>query len=225
MTLNSGVSNGSTIYVDGVAHKTCIWTPLAQTGRVAIGVVKTGASTYTQYFNGSIDHVKVINRILTADEIAAEYSSQNAGYGSGLTLGLITPGTSNTTLSDIIVQTDSAGYTLGINQNTDLTSGAYTIPAISGSIASPAAWSEGTTKGLGFTLTATNATAIPGSWSSGNNYASLPSAPTSFYTRTGFQGATGDYITMRLRADVDTTQASTVGAYSNVMTITGTATP
>jgi len=225
LTLSHGVTNGSTMYVDGVAKLTFTWGPVLVNGWLAIGAVTSNGSSYAQYFNGSLDHVKIFNRILSADEIQAEYSSQGAGYGSGLTLGLITPGTSNTTLSDIIVQTDSAGYTLGVHQNADLTSGAYTIPAISGSISSPTAWSEGTTKGLGFTLTATNATGLPGTWGGGNNYAPLPSTPTSFYTRTGFQGATGDYVTMRLRADVDTTQPTTAGAYSNVMTITGTATP
>jgi len=225
ITVSNGVANGSSLYVDGVAKKTFTWAPVLVTGWVAIGAVTSNGSSYLQYFTGSVDHTKVFNRMLSAAEIAAEYSSQNAGYGSGLGLGTITPGTSNTVLSDIIVQTDSAGYTLGVNQDTDLTSGIYTIPAISGSIASPVSWTEGTTKGLGFTLTATNATALPGSWSSGNSYAALPSTPTSFYTRTGFQGSTGDYITMRLRADVPSTQVATTSAYSNVMTITGTATP
>lgn len=161
--------------------------------------------------------------MLSADEILAEYNAQNTGNGSGLSLGSITPNTSNTALSDIIVHTDSNGYTLAINENNDLTSGAYTIPPVSGSIASPVAWSEGTTKGLGFTLTATNATALPGTWSSGNSYAAIPTTATSFYTRTGIQSSTSDYITMRLRADVSLAQ--TVGVYNNILTITGTITP
>lgn len=221
-TLSSGVTNGSIIYVDGVAKKTCTWTPAAQTGSVALGAVYSGS--YSQYFTGSIDHVKIFNRILSANEISAEYTGQNAGSASGLSLGAITPGTSNTVLSDIIVQTDNGGYTLAINQNNNLTSGTYTIPSISGSIASPAAWTEGTTKGLGFTLTATNATAIPGTWSSGANYAALPSTATTFYTRTGLQ-STPDYLTMRLRADVASTQPATGATYSNTMTVTGTITP
>lgn len=225
LTLDSGVTDGSTIYVDGVAKKTCTWTPQGQSGTVALGAVSTGVSTYSHYLNGTLDHVKIFNRILSADEIAAEYNAQNTGTPSGLSLGTITPDTSNTALADIIVQTDSGGYTLAISQNNDLTSGAYTIPAISGSIASPISWSESTTKGLGFTLTATNATALPGSWSGGNSYAPLPGTATSFYTRTGTQAAVGDYITMRLRADVATTQIATAAAYSNIMTITGTITP
>jgi len=225
ITLNSGVAAGSTLYVDGVAKKTFIWTPQFQSGIFTLGSVYNG-TTYSQYFNGAVDHVKVFNRMLSADEILAEYNAQNTGNGSGLSLGSITSGTSNTALSDIIVHTDSNGYTLAINENNDLTSGSFTIPAISsGSIASPVAWNEGSTKGLGFTLTATNATALPGTWSSGNSYAAIPTTATSFYTRTGIQSSTSDYITMRLRADVTSTQASTPSSYSNILTITGTITP
>lgn len=224
VTLNSGVANGSTIYVDGVAKKTCIWTPVNQTGYVAVGAVQTGASTYTQYFTGSIDHVKVLNRLFSTDEVQAEYAGQNTGAVSGLSLGTITPGASNTTLSDVIIQTDAGSYALAMSQDHDLTSGANTIPPISGSIASPAAWTEGTTKGLGFTLTATNATAIPGTWNSGNSYARFPSTATTFYTRTGWQGSS-DYLTMRVRADVATTQTSTGSSYTNTITVTGTITP
>lgn len=225
ITLTAGTANGSILYVDGVAKKTFTWTPQSQTGWLAIGAATSNGSSFSQYFNGSIDHVKILNRLLSADEILAEYNAQNAGNGSGLSLGTITPGASNTASSDIIVQTDSNGYTLAINQNGNLTSGAYTIPSVSGSIAAPVAWTEGATKGLGFTLTATNATALPGTWSSGNSYAALPSTATSFYTRTGTQSSTSDYITMRLRADVASNQPTTTGAYSNIMTITGTITP
>ncbi len=224
VTLNSGVSNGSTIYVDGVAKKTCTWTPAAQTGYVALGAAQSGASTYTQYLNGTADHVKIFNRILTADEILAEYTGQNSGAISGLSLGMITPGASNTVLSDVIIQTDAGSYTLAVSQDYNLTSGSYTIPAISGSIASPAAWTEGTTKGLGFTLTATNATAIPGLWNSGNSYAQFPSTATTFYTRTGWQSS-NDYLTLRVRADVASTQASSTTPYTNTITVTGTITP
>lgn len=223
-TMNSGVANGSTLYVDGTAKKTCTWTPVSQTGYVAIGAVQSGVSTYTQYFTGSIDYVKILNRRLSADEILAEYNGQNLGAVSGQSLGTITPGTSNTTLSDVIVQTDAGSYTLAINQDHDLMSGAYTIPAISGSIAVPAAWTEGATKGLGFTLTATNATAIPGTWNSGNSYAPFPGTATTFYTRTGLSVG-NDYLTLRVRADVDSAQASVPVPYTNMITVTGTITP
>jgi hypothetical protein len=217
------VPNGSLLYVDGVLNKTCTWTPLNQSGAFVIGAVYGGS--FAQLFNGSLDNIKIFNRVLTADEVKAEFMAQTAGRRSGLTLGTITPGTSSTTLSDIVVQTDAGGYTLAVSQNNNLTSGAYTIPSVGGSIASPSAWTEGTTKGLGFTLTATNATAISGVWGGGANYAALPSTATSFYTRTGIQSATNDYLTMRLRADVALTQPATGSAYTNIMTVTGTMTP
>lgn len=224
VTLDSGVTNGSTIYVDGTAKKTCIWTPASQTGYVAIGAVQSGASTYLQYFTGSIDHVKIYNRQLSSDEVLAEYSGQNNGSASGLALGSITPGISNATLSDIVVQTDAGSYTLAINQDHNLTNGSDTIPSVSGSIASPAAWNEGVTKGLGFTLAATNATAIPGVWNAGNSYASFPGTATTFYTRTG-QQASADYVTLRVRADVTSAQVSYDTPYTNTITVTGTVTP
>lgn len=224
VTLDSGVANGSTIYVDGVSKKTCTWTPASQTGYVAIGAVQSGASTYIQYFNGSIDHVKIYNRLLSSTEVLAEYSGENSGVASGLALGAITPGTSKAALSDVIVQTDAGGYTLAISQDHNLTNGSDTIPAISGSIASPIAWTEGATKGLGFTLSATNGTTIPGVWSSGNSYAPFPGSATTFYTRTGQQTG-ADYLTLRVRADVDSSQPSYTTPYTNTITVTGTITP
>lgn len=223
MTLDSGVTGGSTLYVDGVAKQTFIWTPTAQTGRFVIGGMYNGSS-YEQYFNGAVDHVKIFNRILSADEIAAEYDAQDVGNTSGLSLGAITAGISKDVLSDVIVRTDASGYTLSVSQDHDLTNGSYTIPAISGTIASPAAWSEGATKGLGFTLTATNGTAIPGGWGSGANYAAFPGTATTFYTRTGLQSG-DDYLTLRLKADVAAAQVATSTPYTNTITVVGTATP
>lgn len=174
---------------------------------------------------GDLDNLKLFSIALTADDIKATHAAENTGTPAGLSLGGITPGVSKTMQADIITQTDSGGYSLAISQDRDLTSGVYTIPAVSGSIASPLAWSEGTTKGLGFTLTATNATAIPGTWNSGNSYAAFPGSATTFYARTG-TAATKDYLTMRLRADVATSQPATGSTpYTNTITVTGTMTP
>lgn len=221
ITIASGVTGGSTLYVDGVAKKTFTWTPASQNGTIGIGAVYS-SSTYSQRFIGSIDHAKVFNRALADYEIVAEYNAGLAGSVSGVGLGVITPGMSNTALTDIITQTDAGGYNLSINQDHDLSDGSNTISAISGSIASPIVWSEGTTKGLGFTLTATNATAISGVWGGGAQYAALPTVATTFYTRTGIP-AGKDYLTLRLRADAPATQAAS--DYSNTITVTGTMTP
>lgn len=221
VTLQNGVASATRIYVDGVQNQACTWTALNQTGTVTMAAQYDGAS-YSQYFNGSIDHVKIFSRVLGGGEVLAEYNAQNSGIETGLSLSTITPGVSNKTTFDVITLTSGSSYNLAINQDHDLQNGAYTIPAMSGSIASPAAWSEGTTKGLGFTLKSTNATAIPASWNSGNSYAALPGTSTSFYTRTGTQSST-DVLGMQLRLDVATSQAS--GNYSNTMTVTGTANP
>ena len=173
--------------------------------------------------NGSIDEVRLFDRILTADEVKAEYNAQNTGSSSGLSLNVITPGASQIAEFDAIMQTDAPGYSLAIHQNHDLQFGVNTIPAVAGSIASPLTWNEGTTKGLGFTLYSTTATAIPGTWSSGTAYAALPGSSTSFYTRTGYTAGAKDVLSLRLRSDVNTTQPS--GFYENMMTITGTMTP
>lgn len=170
-----------------------------------------------------VDEVKIFSRILGDSEIKAEYDAQNAGRPTGIDIGNVTPGVSNTAPLDMVVQTSSAGYSLMVNQNNNLTSGGNTIPAVSGSIASPTVWNEGVTKGLGFTLYGTNATAIPGKWNTGSSYAALPGSGTSFYTRTGQTGGNKDIVNMRLR--LDTAASQPTGNYTNQMTLTGTMTP
>lgn len=141
-----------------------------------------------------------------------------------LGLGAVNAGTSNTASTSLSVLTDAPGYTLSIQQNHDLqTATSSTIPPISGTISSPLTWSESSTKGLGFTLTTTNATAIPAKWSSGNAYAAVPSSATGFYTRAGYSGGTTDTLGVRFRLDVPTIQST--GLYSHTITWTATTTP
>lgn len=142
---------------------------------------------------------------------------------STINIGAVTPGVSNTATFAASILTDAPGYTLSVNQDGDLQSGANTIPAVAGSIASPLAWSEGSTKGLGFSLVSTTATAIPGKWSSGDAYAAFPSSSTAFYTRTGYTGGSTDTLNMRVR--LDTTSAQVAGNYTNTVTWIGTTTP
>ena len=210
------------LYLNGqlVDTETQSTNPLADTtGPLHIGRQKSGYSD--RYFDGTVDHVKIYSRVLSADEIKAEYDAQNAGRDAGLSLGTVIPGASNTVLFDAITQASTSSYNLAIHQNNNLTSGGNTIPAVSGTIASPAAWSEGTTKGLGFTLV--SGTGIPGGWGSGGNYAALPGSATSFYTRTGYTPGAKDVLGMRLRLDADVTQVA--GNYTNIMTITRTTIP
>jgi hypothetical protein len=223
MTINRSTQTIK-VYIDGVQAGSTNTIPVgapASGGTLKIGADYAGANL----FNGSLDEIKIFNRELRADEIKADYTAENSGVTSGVSLGAITPGVSNTALVDVITQTDAGGYTLAINQDHDLTVSSYTIPAISpGSIASPAAWTEGSTKGFGFTLTATNGTAITAGWASGANYAAFPASATTFYTRTGIPSS-NDYLTMKLRADVSSAKASLPSSYTNTITVTGTLTP
>lgn len=218
MTFSSGVTNGSHLYKDGVHVQTCTMTTVANSNDLQIAQSSGG-----QFFNGTIDEVRLFNSVLTTDEVKAERDAQNAGIPTGLSLNVLTPGASQMAEYDAIVITDAPSYDLSILQDHDLQFGANTIPAVSGSIASPLTWNEGTTKGLGFTLYSTNATSIPGTWSSGSAYAAIPNTGTVFYTRSGYSGGAKDVLKMRLRADVATSQPS--GFYTNMMTISGTMTP
>ena len=212
------------IFIDGVQQAT------TSTGTVSSNILNANAFLdigdfhgLDRQLHGTIDEVKLYKRTLSAVEIKAEYDAQNAGNPTGVHLGTVLGGVSNTIPYDAIVQADGSNYSLTVSQDHDLTSGANTIPAVSGSIASPLSWTEGTTKGLGFTIYGTNATAIPAKWNSGAAYAAFPNSPTSFYTRTGYSAGTKDYVNMRMRLDVPATQA--VASYQNTITLTGTILP
>ena len=142
---------------------------------------------------------------------------------SPIYFGTITPGVSNTEILVAYVKTDAPGYNLGVSQDHDLQNGANTIAAVSGSINSPITWSEGTTKGLGFSLVNSNATPVPAKWSAGNAFAAFPASNTTVYSRTGFTGGTTDVIGINLRIDVPSTQLAST--YTNTVTWTGTITP
>lgn len=219
LTLQSGVANGSMISVDGTPITACTWTPSVQTGIVSLGS-RLNAGVNSMYFNGSVDQVKVFSRALSASEIKAEYTAQSGGITSGLTLGTVLPGTSGVTSFDIVALTSGSSYNLAFSQDHNLTQGAYTIPAMSGTVAVPVAWTEGTTKGLGFTLVSASATAIDSRWSGGTKFAALPGSATSIYTRSGLQTSSKDTIKAQLRLDVDTSQPS--GDYQNTLIVTGT---
>lgn len=138
-------------------------------------------------------------------------------------IGTVTPGVSKTFDFSAAVVTDAPGYTLSVSQDSNLTNGANTIPGVSGTIAAPVTWSEGATKGLGFTLVSGNPNQVPAKWNAGASYASFPATDTAFYSRTGLSGGSTDDLNLRLRLDVGSTQPT--GVYSNVTTWTGTMTP
>lgn len=209
------------IYVDGARLATSIGGSLPVSLQNSSAQFSIGAqSGVSSIFPGSIDHVKLFNRALGAAEVNAEYIAQNAGISTGLTLGALNNG-STTSVVDAIVRTNVQGYSLAIQQDHDLQSGVNTIPAVSGSIATPIGWSDGITKGLGFTLM--GAPSLDGKWNSGASYAAVPSSVTSFYTGTGHAYDVVDVINLRLRLDTASSQA--IGGYVNNITYTGTMIP
>lgn len=214
------------IYIDGVRKAanqggSAVPTSLPNsTAPLAIGGALDTSGVQTYAFPGSIDHAKLFNRALSAAEVAAEYDAQNAGAASGFGLEP-TPTASTNAAIDAIVRTNSPNYAIGVQQDHDLQSGVSTIPAVGGSVASPAAWVEGTTRGFGFTLTA--APALDAKWSSGNKYAAIPGSVTTFYNGTGNMNKTPEVVSLQLRLHPESAQP--LGTYTNAVTYTGTMTP
>ncbi len=136
----------------------------------------------------------------------------------------VIPGTSQTATSQATVYTDAAGYVLAASEDKDLTNsdGTTTIGGVSGSIASPANWTEGTTKGLGFTLT--GGSSIEAKWGTNPNYAyaAFPTTGTAIHDKPTYQN-TNDTTTIQYRLDVTATQK--VGNYANNITYTATVKP
>jgi hypothetical protein len=124
----------------------------------------------------------------------------------------------------VTVYTDAAGYLLAATEDRDMThtDGTTTIGGVSGSIASPAAWTEGTTKGLGFTLTA--GSSIEAKWGTNPNYnyAAFTTTSTVIHDKPLYQN-TNDVTTIQYRLDAVLTQKP--GAYANNITYTATVKP
>lgn len=187
-----------------------------------------GSGSAGNNVDGVIDELKIFSRALSNNEVKAKYDAGAAGNAAGLSFANnLIPGASQTAGADAIVQTDAPGYTLMLSQNQDLSAGGDSIPSVDngGTIGSPVAWAESTTKGLGFTLTGTSATSLPGKWGTSPNYAyaAVPGSSTSFYARTGYTAGGKDMIGISYRVDVSSSQAA--GTYSNTVTYTGVMTP
>lgn len=135
----------------------------------------------------------------------------------------ISPGTPQTQSLTVSVNTDAPGYLVAVHQDGNLSDGNdNTIPNISGSIESPADWVDGTTTGLGFTITSATA-GVPPLWSSGAKYAAMPTGtPTTFFTRSGRPSGEEDLM-VRYKLGVDMTIPT--GTYTNTATFTGTMSP
>lgn len=220
---------GMKLYVDGAQVATnANTTAQNMTGYWRFGYDNLAAWTSpptSNYFAGTLDEAKIYNRQLSANEVLNEYNAGAAGIVSAQTIPQISAGASQTSLTDVIVRTDAPGYNLAVNQDHDLThtDAVTTIPAIGPAIASPALWNEGTTTGLGFSLTA--GTSLDPKWGSNPNYkyAAVPGAATTFHSRTGYTAGAPEVTTMQFRLDVSPAQKS--GKYSNTVTLSATVIP
>lgn len=168
-----------------------------------------------------------VGQAATGYSSSASYAMSMAGYrqadaapttltltlsSASLDLGQIRPNESSTGAITTTVTTNSSnGYNLYVQQDADLAFGSYTIPAFSGTIASPIVW---TGNGFGFSLN--SGTALEAKWGAGVNFAGLPASATAIHSKTGFL-ATADDTVVGFKVQVGTQNP---GVYTNTITFT-----
>ncbi|HEV2354770.1 MAG TPA: hypothetical protein VGR89_11030, partial [Puia sp.] len=223
---------GMKLYVDGVPQGKNTGTT---TGGSYSGYWRMGydglsglpSAPTSNYLAASICETRVYSRQLSDSEVQNDHTAGFNGLNNAFTLPQINPGTSQTYSVDAIVQTDAPAYDLYMQEPSPLArvGGGATFPGITGSISSPIPWVEGTTKGLGFTLTA--GYSLESSWGTNPsyNYAAVPSSMTLYHTRPGTQALDGtpEKTTTQYRADAGSTQAQ--GTYSTTIVYTATMVP
>ncbi len=223
-------AGGLLLYVDGVRQGTNTGTTTAgsYSGYWRMGYDDlTGwpSAPTSNYLAGTIDEARVYTRQLSDSEVTNDYTAGANALHNAFTLPNITPGTSQNYSVDAVVRTNAGGYDLYVQAPNPLThtNTVTTLPGVSGSIASPILWSEGTTKGFGFTLT--GGTQLEGSWGSTPNfmYAALPTAATVFHSRTGLNGGVPETTTIQYRADAAPVQKQ--GTYTTTVVYTATLKP
>lgn len=224
-------SSGLVLLVDGARVATDGTTTVGTTGsgywRFGYGDLTGWPSAPTSNFLAAdIDELHVFSKQLSDPQANGDYSAGLNKLRFAHVLPLIQPGISTTYDVDAIVQTDAGGYDLNLQAISLLTktNAALTIPMMSASVASPAAWVEGTTQGLGFSVI--SGTGIAAKWGTGPssyNYAGIPLNSSVYHTRTGFSGGIPDKTTLRYRADVSQTQGA--GTYSTTVVYTATLKP
>ncbi len=214
----------ATLYIDGLVEgQGSVGTTTTNTSNLKLGA--RDDLNASNFLNGDIDEVRIYDRALSAAEISGDYAAGVAGLEFAQTMPNVNPGTSSTYGTDCVVRTDAGGYDLYIQEPNLLThtDGHTTIPAISSTIASPAAWVQGTTQGFGFTVV--NGTQVEAKWGTNPNYdyAAVPATSTDFHSRDGFTGGTPETTSLQFRADTSTSQKS--GTYSATIIYTATLKP
>jgi hypothetical protein len=212
------------LFIDGIQQGSgSIGTTTTNTSAARIGARDDLAAA--NYFKGTIDEVRLFDRTLDPAEVKGDYTAGTNGLEFAHTLPNLTPGTSVTYSADAIVRTDAGGYDLFIQQPGLLThtDGTTTLANIPATIDSPAAWAEGTTKGLGFTVT--SGTQVEAKWGTGPayNYAAAPTTAAAFHARSGLNGGVPEKTTIQYRADSAPSQRQ--GTYSTTIIYTATLKP
>ncbi|MEI7420845.1 MAG: glycine-rich protein, partial [Prolixibacteraceae bacterium] len=200
-SFNSGVTNGSYIYIDGVLKLTTTYTILNQTNGVGIG---NGSLTPNQQnFTGSIDEVRIWNVARTQAQVQSAMNTELAGTESGLAAYYnFNQGTSSGTNSGISTLTDKTSN----SNNGTLSSFALTGSSsnwVAGNSITMAAITGTTTVCAGSTTALSDAT-FGGTWTSSNTNAATINSSTGLvsgvaagsstisYTLTSGNGCTGN---------------------------------
>ncbi|HSX02381.1 MAG TPA: LamG domain-containing protein [Candidatus Saccharimonadia bacterium] len=221
---------GLTLAVDGVRVGTDATTTAggSYTGSWRLGydnLIGWPSAPTSSFFAGTLDEARVYSRQLADADIAADYAAGVAGLRSAVVLPSVTPGSSSTGGVDAVVWTDAGGYDLYVQAPKLLThtDGTTTIPMLAAGIAAPTAWTEGSTKGLGFTVT--NGAQVEAKWGIGPSYdyAGLSSAATVYHSRAGFTGGAAEKTSLQYR--VDTLPQQKQGSYSTTVVYTATLRP
>jgi Concanavalin A-like lectin/glucanases superfamily len=225
-------SAGMAVYVDGVKQgsNTGVTTGGSYSGYWRMGydnISGLPSAPSSNYVAASICEARVYTRQLSDSEVQDDYTAGFNGLDNAFTLPNITPGQSQTYSVDAVVQTDAPAYDLYTQMPSPLSrvGGGATFPSITGTIASPISWTEGTTKGFGFTVTA--GYGLESSWgtSPSYNYAAVPSSLTEFHARPGTSPLDGapEKTSIQYRADADSTQEQ--GTYTTTIIYTATMVP
>ena len=224
-------TSGLTITVDGIRIATDGTTTAgsATTGYYRFGYASLSgwpSAPTSNYFSGILDEIHIFDRQINDAQAKGDYTAGLSGLRFAHVLPNLLAGTSSIYSADAVVQTDAAGYDLNLQAITLLThtDATTTIPMISATIASPAAWSEGTTTGLGFTIT--SGTQVEAKWGIGPssyNYAGVPLTATTFHSRVGVNGGFPEKTSVQYRVDANPGQKS--GNYSAVLVYTATLKP
>lgn len=115
----------------------------------------------------------------------------------------------------------SNGYTLGVKDNAGgLTTGADTIPDVTGTVVSPIAWPGASKFGFSAVGTLTGTAAMQGGMGAVTDFASYTNANVNLVARTNPTGNTPDSLSIRNRVAIDYTQDA--GTYSDTVTYTVT---